>query len=300
MKKFLLITFTLLVSFGSWAETALYTSSGKKFEITDVEGAMSEIFDEAIKPRYINIFVHGRGKHPEKGLEVIPEIEKKHGVKVLMFHWPSWESALERPLADAVESGNDLNAFLLELNAYVRRHPIKMFGVKLSMLVHSMGNIVFRSMIENHYMGDFKWNLFSTLTLNAADLPMKRHDEWVSKIDFSKSVFITYNDDDVVLYGSEQLDRFNKDFEEFEGPRLGRNLGKYLKKNKVGRAPNAVYLDFSKLTFGGHRHYLVKDKKKNEVLKETFTSLLRGKKPRLDRKNGVYKFFKNIFFFKRP
>jgi hypothetical protein len=299
LKKILVLIFTLLLSITVFAETALYTSSGKKYEITDLESAMDEIFSGPGRTKFINIFVHGRGKHPEKGLEMLPDIENRHGVKTLMFHWPSWESMLERPVDSALDSSKDLNTFLSEFNTYVRRHPIKMFGVKTSLLVHSMGNIVFKSMIENHYNGDFKWNLFSTLILNAADVPMKRHSEWVDQINFSKSTFITFNDDDVVLFGSEQLDRFNDDYEKLEGPRLGRNLEKYIKKKRVNISSDAIYLDLSKLTFGGHRHYLVKDKKKNDILKETFTDLLRGKKPGLGKSNGVYKFFKNIFFFKR-
>lgn len=299
MRKILLLTLSILFCISSFAETALYTSSGNKYEITDLENAMDELFDGPGRTSYINIFVHGRGKHPQKGLEMLPEIEKRHGVRTLMFHWPSWESMLERPIDSAIESAKDLNTFLVEYNAYVRRHPIKMFGVKSSLLVHSMGNIVFKSMMENHYNGDFKWNLFSTLILNAADVPMKRHAEWVDLINFSKSTFITFNDDDMVLYGSEQLDRFNDDYKHLEGPRLGRNLEKYLKKKRVDTASDAIYLNFSKLTFGGHRHYLVKDKKKNKILKKTFTNLLRGKKPGLASKNGVYKFFSNIFFFKR-
>ena len=299
MKKILLLIFSLLISFSVIAETALYTSSGKKYEITDVESAMDELLSGSVKTKYINIFVHGRGKHPEKGLEMLPDMEMKHGVKSLMFHWPSWESMLERPVDSAIESARDLNTFLTEFNAYVRRHPVKMFGMKTSLLVHSMGNIVLKSMMENHYNGDFKWDLFSTLILNGADVPMKRHSEWVDLINFSKSTFITFNDDDMILYGSEQLDKFNNDYKKLEVPRLGRNLEKYITKKKVHTASDAIYLNFSKLTFGGHRHFLVKDKKKNQILKETFTNLLRGKKPALNKKNGVYKFFKNMFFFKR-
>ena len=174
-----------------------------------------------------------------------------------------------------------------------------MFGVKVSLLVHSMGNIVFKSMLEDHYQGDFKWNLFSTITLNAADVPMKDHAEWVERIDFGKSTYITYNDDDIVLYGSEKLDLFNDDFEMLEGKRLGRNLGKYIKRSEIEKAENAIYLDFSRLTFGGHRHFLVKEKRKNHNLIDTFSHLLKGKKPRLDRRGGVYKILQNIFFFKR-
>jgi hypothetical protein len=298
MKVFVLAIFFLLSAI-SFAETGLYTSSGQRYDVDDVEGVMDELFSGPKRPSHINVFVHGRGKHPEKGLGMLPEIESTHGVKTIMFHWPSWKSALERPVDKAIASADDLNIFLTALNTYMRRHPIKTFGIKLSLLVHSMGNIVFKTMMEDHYMGNFKWNLFSTLTLNAADVPMRDHYSWVERIDFSKTTFITYNDDDIVLLGSEQLDMFNDDYEMLEGKRLGRNLGKYLKKKEVDKADNAVYLDFSKLTFGGHRHFLVKEKKKNEVLIKTFSSILKGKKPRLDRKNGVYKFFRNIFFFKR-
>ncbi|WP_290733279.1 alpha/beta hydrolase [Halobacteriovorax sp. JY17] len=288
----------LLLSLSSMAETGLYISSGKRFDVTDVEGAMKEVLDGS-RARYINIFIHGRGKHPEKGLGVISEIEESFGVKTIMFHWPSWKSAVERPVGNAISSAEDLSKFLSELNAYVRRHPLKMFGVKLNLLVHSMGNIVFKEMVENYYHpGDFKANLFSNLLINAADVPARDHAGWVDRIDFSKENYITYNDNDIVLFGSELLDKFSNDYEDYEGTRLGRNLDKAVKKNKSDRSSNAKYLNISKLASRGHRHYLVEDKKKFAELKSIFTRMFKGRSPYLNKRDGVYKVKDNIYYFR--
>lgn len=298
MKMLSTFIFLLFMSVTSFAETGLYLSSGKNYKVTDVEGVMSDIFSDG-HTRYINIFIHGRGKHPEKGLEFIPDIEKMYGIKTIMFHWPSWKSAVERPVGNAIEAAEDLAKFLSELDDYTRRHPIRMFGVKLTLLVHSMGNIVFKEMVDNHYQpGGFKRSLFSTLVLNAADVPIRQHSSWVDRIDFSKENFITYNDNDIVLFGSEQLDHFSNDYEEYEGSRLGKDIDKALKKSNESRSSNAKYLNLSKMTFTGHRHFLVDDKEKNIELKLIFSRIFKGKSPYLNERDGVYRVIDNTYYFK--
>ncbi len=298
MRSFLALVI-FIFSFSSIAETGVYLSSGKFFESTNVDAVMSEIFSEG-EVNYINIFVHGRGKHPEKGFDVMSEVEKTYGVKTIMFHWPSWKSAIERPVGNAVNAAEDLSRFLGALNSYVRAHPIRMAGVNLSLLVHSMGNIVFKEMIDNFYHpGEFNHNLFSNLVLNAADVPAKEHKLWVDRIDFSRQNFVTYNDNDIVLFGSEQLDRFNDSYEEYEGTRLGKDLEEVTKGRSSYLSQNAKYLNLSKITFTGHRHFLVDDKKKNVQLKNLFTQIIKGRVPYLNSRDGVYDIKDNTYYFKK-
>lgn len=297
MKPFLALVIFIL-SLSSFSETGIYLSSGKRFDVSNVEEAMTELFSEG-DVGYINVFVHGRGKHPEKGFGVMSEVEKTYGVKSIMFHWPSWKSAVERPVGNAVSAAEDLSRFLSALNTYVRVHPVRMFGVNLSLVVHSMGNIVFKEMIDNYYQaGEFKYNLFSNLVLNAADVPAREHKLWVDRIDFSLQNFVTYNDNDIVLFGSEQLDRFNNDFEEYEGTRLGKDLEKVTDGKKRYLSQNAKYLNLSKITFTGHRHFLVGDKEKNIELKNLFSRIMKGRVPFLNNRDGVYKVKGNTYYFK--
>lgn len=297
MKMFLTLSI-LMLSLTSFGDTGLYLSSGKNFNVTDVEGVMKEVLGPE-PTRYLNIFIHGRGKHPEKGIEIMTELEENYGAKTIMFHWPSWKSAIERPVGNAISSAGDLYSFLHELNNYVRHHPFKMFGVKINLVAHSMGNIVFKEMIENFYQaGDFKESLISSLLLNAADVPARDHSNWVDRIDFSKENYITYNDNDIVLFGSEQLDRFDNDYEHYEGTRLGRDLNKSMKKSTL-LSKNVSYLNISKLTYTGHRHFLVDDKKKNTELKSIFTRMFKGRRPYLSKRDGVYKIKDNIYYFKK-
>jgi len=292
----LLIGFILSVS--SFAQTGIYLSTGTRYDVSDIESIMDDVLMHNTTRR-INIFVHGRGKHPEKGLGVMSELENMYGVSSIMFHWPSWKSAVERPVGNAISSSEDLYVFLNALNNYISEHPFKTFGLKFSLLVHSMGNIVFKEMIQNHYSsGSFKYNLFDTLILNAADVPVRDHQSWVDKIDFSKENFITYNDNDIVLFGSEQLDRFSDDFEEYEGTRLGKNVDKAVKKSNEERSNNAKYLNISKLTFTGHRHFITDLKKKNRELRSIFSRLIKGRRPYLNKRDGVYKVRENVYYFK--
>ncbi|WP_372652819.1 alpha/beta hydrolase [Halobacteriovorax sp.] len=297
MKSFLAFIF-FIFSLSIFAETGIYLSSGKRYETLDVSAAMAEIFSKG-EVGHINVFVHGRGKHPEKGFGVMNEVEKTYGVKSIMFHWPSWKSAMERPVGNAVGAAEDLSRFLSALNSYVRMYPNRMLGVKLSLLVHSMGNIVFKEMLENYYhSGEFNRNLFSSLVLNAADVPAKEHKQWVDRIDFSTQNFVTYNDNDIVLFGSEQLDRFNDEYEEYEGTRLGKDLEKVTKGKVRYLSQNAKYLNLSKMTFTGHRHFLVDDKKKNIELKNLFSQIIKGRAPYLNSRDGVYDVKHNTYYFK--
>lgn len=298
MNRLLFTLVCLTLSFDIWAQSALYTSAGTRYNVDDVDGIMNELLSDE-STEFITIFVHGRGKHPAKGLEIIPRIESRYGVKTIMFTWPSWKSAVERPVNNALASAEEMHTFLSKLNDYIQRYPQMNSKIKFSLLVHSMGNIVFKKVIDDFYQGDYRWDLFSTITLNSADVPSKGHSQWVEKIDFGKNLFIINNDDDSVLFGSEQLDRFNGHYDEYEGPRLGKDLAKSFKKKKVVKSSNAVYLDLSKMSFGGHRHFLMKDKKKYKIQKNIFSKILKGEKPRLDRSAGVYKVRGNIFHFKR-
>lgn len=56
----------------------------------------------------ILFYVHGRSRTLEKEIRRSAEIEKVHGLKVLMMHWDSWSSTISRPTDHAENSGDEL------------------------------------------------------------------------------------------------------------------------------------------------------------------------------------------------
>lgn len=238
----------------------------------------------------ILFFIHGRGKHPEKGLAYLPNLEERYGINVIMFHWDSWINAISRPEQSAQDAAARFAICLDEIERFKTQEPEVFNKRPLLFMSHSMGNIVLKTLVENNLFKS-RGSIFESMILNAADVPLDEHKEWIEKISLSKNVFITFNSNDAVLIGSKFIDYKDGDF--FSGRRLGRAKSSVLKKREM--AKNAKYLDFSDLTFAGHQHFLDDGKNSQLPLTRIFEDILYGKNRfstlyRLNRENQVYEF----------
>lgn len=179
-------------------------------------------------------FVHGFNNDMEAVLERAEGLERRYGVEVIAFSWPangggakgvaSYKSdkrdarasagAVYRALVKAREFLDGFNDELLkdirekanekypdnrELHqAYVTRMAEKGCPFKVSLLLHSMGNYLFKqiqrsSTYDGHHM------LFDNVILAAADTNSYEHEDWVDRIACRRRVFITINEDDSAL-----------------------------------------------------------------------------------------------------
>lgn len=274
-------------------ESKIYISGHKEpYQVNEMQQVFEAIeMDKTTKN--IVFYVHGRGKHPEKGIAYLPDLEKRYNIRVIMFSWKSWINFVTRPVASAVTAAKDLDVAFRSIKQFKKKRPSFFKNRNFSFLAHSMGTIVLKSYMNSLYRKkSYNSQFFDTLTLNAADLALFGHKGWLSKIDFSKNIYSTYNKGDAVLLGSKIIDYTRFSF--FSGPRLGKSLKYGFIKAKL--ASNTLYLNFSKLTKSGHSHHRNEEKNKTQ-LNQIFNYILNGAKLPLIKSLGVSSVRDRVVYF---
>ncbi|MGR8919098.1 MAG: alpha/beta hydrolase [Gammaproteobacteria bacterium] len=184
--------------------------------------------------RNLLFFVHGFNNDIEAVLERAEGLEQRYGVEVVSFSWPangggvtgvpSYKSdkrdarasagAVYRALEKARDYLDTFNAALMDdirkkaaekfpdnyerRNDYITRMADKGCPFKVSLLLHSMGNYLFKqiqrsSTYDGHHM------LFDNVILAAADTNNADHASWVDRIACRRRIFVTINEDDSAL-----------------------------------------------------------------------------------------------------
>lgn len=269
---------------GNSVGTSLITDDGTQYQVSNLSQEGSEIAQtlkndiESGKADNFIFYVHGRGKEPNKSLrEVIPNLEKEYTATVLMFHWfPSYKGPLGYPKEEANAAAPDLGKALEYFQTYKDSHKDEFENVKTTMLIHSMGNIVFGKVMGSYKAGTLKKGLFDTVILNSADADAKGHDEWVKKIDFANNIYITLNDGDNILSMSAKSQREK---------RLGQTTTTISGK-QIPLAGNAKYVDF-KETGVNHRYFLKSGQEDNPWLKQFYESVMNGNSIDLNLFKGI-------------
>lgn len=223
------------------------------------------------------LFVHGRGKHPDKAFEqsLIFDLESNYTAKVIMFHWPSWEGALDFPEGNARKSAKDFITVLKGLKEYQHNNRQLVQNIKFSLLAHSMGSIVLEETIlkmDDNSLG----KIFDTVVVSSSASAGKNHSNWVTDIYLSDNIYITVNQDDPIL-GKAGI--------KMKGRRLGKGL-ENRQGDKFGLADNAKYIDLTESSLG-HRYYLYRNLKERPVAKSFFDRALNGLPAILDMNHGV-------------
>jgi hypothetical protein len=91
--KLLLVIVNFFLVINSWANQELYTSNhegpiavSKTSQVLNNQIKGEESLKVKAPKKNILFFVHGRGKHPEKGIKSIHQLKSEHNLKVTMFH----------------------------------------------------------------------------------------------------------------------------------------------------------------------------------------------------------------------
>lgn len=99
-------------------------------------------------------------------------------------------SAVVRPTEAAAEAAYDLAEVFKQIKAYKESNSEFFTNKKITLLTHSMGNVVFRNYIEKHHKRDLNdissKPLFDSFVSTGADVGLTDHKEWFSKIDFAQ------------------------------------------------------------------------------------------------------------------
>jgi hypothetical protein len=271
---------------------AIATLTNNVESIDSFSATLDQVVDQInASDKYDNIiiFIHGRGKHPEKAFKqsILSDLESDYSAKVIMFHWPSWTGKFSFPTKKARKSAADFSRLLKDLYDYKCNNRDKIKHIKFTLFVNSMGSIVLEESINQNKQKPFP-QLFDTLIINASASASKNHTKWVDKISLSNDIYITINNRDKLL---------NKIGVALFGKRLGKGLISIF-GNKFKLTTHVKYIDLSQSDLS-HRYYLNSHFNDKLVAKLFFERVLNGLPAYLDFQHGMQKIKNNNIYMMR-
>lgn len=216
------------------------------------------------------LFTEGLGKTYTKGVDRTTRLIREYKTSVIFFDWPT-----ERP---EMKQGKNMkltnkiskqiavpySVFLEEFQVYKEKNSGKFKAVTL--LFHSMGNLIPMYDLKDNLFKNIHPDLADNVLLNAACVNPKRHDQWLSKLNISKHIFVTINNRDRNLNGARFV---------FWTNQLGhRPKGPFCK--------NVNYVDFSEVLHKEHNYFLIQPLlTQKPFLKEFYSKIFNGEMPQL-------------------
>ena len=183
------------------------------------------------------LFIHGDGKTYKQSIKRGLNIQKTHNINVIVFSWPSEIPSLSaiKNLKNSQKNVSKSSIHFIELLNFMHDFKKSNDGFnknnKLSILLHSLGNLYLEQFIKNSKNEFQSPNLFDNLIINSAAVREKKHTDWVEKLNFQKRIYIASNKSDFTLKGKHIFTNG------------GNQLGE---KTKRVSASNAKYINFSK------------------------------------------------------
>lgn len=253
--------------------------------------------------KHILFFIHGFNNDIEAVLERAQDLERHYDVEVVAFSWPAngggakGVASYKSDKRDARASVGAVYRFLEKAqgllrvantrelvkiheraqaehpndperqHAFITRASEMTCPIKVSLLLHSMGNYLFKQ-IQKSDVFDKHHMLFDNVVLAAADTNNEDHASWVDRIRCRKRVYVTINEDDGALLASRIK----------AGDNQKARLGHYLHGL---HSSHAVYVDVTDGPKVGRDHaYFEGDpvKDKNGSLHKFFRSAFHGER----------------------
>ncbi len=183
------------------------------------------------------LFVHGDSKTYNQSVKRGIEIQQYHQINVIVFSWPSKDPHLHglrnlnNSKRNVLKSKNHFNEVLTLMDSFKRKNKAFDKGAKLSLLIHSLGNVYLKNCSKEPRTKLETKLIFDNVIMNSAAVNQNMHQDWVEQINFQKRIYITNNKSDFNLKG---LHIFSK---------AKNQLGE---KAKAPIAKNANYVQFSK------------------------------------------------------
>lgn len=276
MKKFSQLYITIILIFLSMnafaqfdlEQTGLITSKSYELRpVSDMEEILNEFQSES-PDKHILVYIHGRGRDATKEFEMLKSLEKRQNVRIVMFRWPSWSSLITRPVDKAQNASVDLREVFYSLKHYKDDNPEIFHNKKVSLFLHSMGNIVLEEFTRFKFANDLnspRLKLFNNIALLGADVGLYNHREWLSKVNFADRKYVAMNNQDIVLNLSNLLDFKNKEpifmrlglgFDKWQERKY--DIPSYLDKS-------TVYIDLSRSLRLDHRYFDSQKPKMSEI-----------------------------------
>lgn len=302
MNKVGFFIFLIFVSQLAFAEIALYTTESQNPHELGSMNDILERFTRESPEKNILFYVHGRNYNVEKEWDKIKLMEDAYHVKVVMLHWDAWSSLLSRAVKNAETSAGPLAFLFGRIKDFKESHKEFFINHKISLLCHSMGNLVLKNFTEK-FLESENYNSHEPLFENyigvGADVPLTNHRLWLSRFNLAKNKMILMNNRDIVLLLSYTLDLKDKNPFQY---RLGLGLDNYpgkkdqIKEKLVG---DVSYIDLSGALKAEHSYFLPK----TPLMQVIFSRLTNGYKFELNSEeknhlNVKLKIENNIFYVK--
>ncbi len=260
------------------------------FSCENMQENLKELFEKNPEKNFV-FHIHGRGKYPEKAINYLPKFEEKYDVITMMFIWDAWSSWYSRPVQNAIQSASRLVFCLEQFQKFKYENKMLVNNRSLHFIIHSMGNIILKEILENYELSHLDTKLFDNIILNAADVPSKNHKAWLQKLRMSEKVYVTLNDNDAVLAASNLID-----FSVLGTRRLGSHFEDSVPFD-FDSTLKFFYLDFDKLSFLGHRHFLVEDDSKERAITKVYKHLFNNNLNDYPVKYKVSEKYPNLLIF---
>ena len=299
-KIFVTLTLFILSTLNAFADVSFHRAgNAEPLKVSDIKPVLNGYLKD-YPDKDILFYIHGRSRTLEKEIRRSAQIEKIHGLKVLMMHWDSWSSTITRPTDHAENSGDELRDAINEIREFKEENHEIFQHKKIFILFHSMGNLILKSYVENFYDDTLNSKLFDATIMNAPDAPYRNHKDWLSKVHLSENQYILMNKNDAVLNASKLLDiRRDNLFDD----RIGLGIKFYFHSNKI-LANNVLYFDITRASGFAHAHFVSRNPEVFKILRYIFTQKNKTNTQKLLAKNNepvkLNPFFviKNVYYFK--
>lgn len=211
-------------------------------------------------------YIHGFNQSFAQSLEASREISRIYDVDVILFSWPSNPGGFvtdeyKQAKQAARASANAIDRALGKLADYLINRPqlaIQTCRVSINLLVHSLGNYLVENFVRRPIFLPEK-RIFDNILFHQADVDNHLHRFWVDRLSYSRRIYITINEEDLVLKASDLINP----------GRLGNTLQSL-------NSTQALYMDF---TFGTHVsgiHNLFLEVLENASAREFFQQVFWG------------------------
>lgn len=207
------------------------------------------------------LFVHGYNNQFHESIESAMRLAYRYKtvrqsqqninttINIILFSWPSHPGGLisnpinayKRTQRAAIQSAQAFSRLLDRLESLLiiparkdRSLANALRDVKLSLVCHSLGNLVLQSYVSMPPQGMHN-DLFRRVILHQADVDEANHAAWINQMSITKDTWITLNEFDVVL---RFLSNFANGLNPINPPRLGQGT--------TNPAAKAIYVNCTK------------------------------------------------------
>ena len=217
------------------------------------------------------VFTEGLGKTFTSGIDRGTKLMRIYGIDEIFFDWPTQRPYMKRgeniktTYLVSAKVARPYAAFLEEFQDYKNTHKSKFKTTTL--FFHSMGNLILMHALTDTLLKNIKPNLVDNVLLNAACVNQHHHAKWLSKLTFSRAIFVTINKSDRNLNGARLI---------FLSHQLGEKVAQPLCKN-------VHYVNFSAVLHREHNYYLIRPLlARKPFLKQFYADMFEGKMPVLN------------------